>query len=189
MVNKISDLGNDMVDELDKVLNIVKEAERDPSAFQTKEQKEKNNIDDNPSALWQALEPAFALHDRIARWLLESESSVDLNVPWLSEAMDNIHKYIDEFVYQYLSRFIQPAIQEMRKAVAAGREQILADEQKLDKEKDIYTDGSINSDPSHSIIAKDHFSNCLNPAAVSMSSQFGRNYLTDDSGPCGNGDY
>lgn len=142
---------------MNKVIDVAETAKKDPSAFNPA----KNNLVDGPNDLWKAMEPAFALHDHVAKWLLEHEET--FKIPYLSKAIEDIGLYIDKFVYKFLALVIEPSIEEMRKAVGAGKEQVLKDDE--EQGDDIYKYGSHGSDPSHSIIAKDHFSNVLNPPA------------------------
>ncbi|KAJ9640065.1 hypothetical protein H2199_006299 [Coniosporium tulheliwenetii] len=162
------DKAEGLLSDLNKVNDVATKAKNEPSAFQPK-----NNRVDGPSELWDAIEPAFALHDHVAKWLLEN----DFDIPFISESIETITRYIDNFVYSFLALVIEPSVREMRNAAEAGRKELLEKEKGLlknDKEPlendknlpdNIYNPGSQDSNPSHSVIAKDHFSNYLNPPA------------------------
>ncbi|KAK3626240.1 hypothetical protein LTR56_019911 [Elasticomyces elasticus] len=109
--------------------------------------------------LWKTIEPAFKLHDDVKKWLLENDDL--FKVPVLSEAVENISNCMNALVYKFLAVLIEPSLQEVRNAAKAAS--VAASE--AGKQSDIFRDGSKDSNPSHSDIAKDHFSNLLNQPA------------------------
>lgn len=109
--------------------------------------------------LWKTIEPVFRLHDDVQKWLMENEEL--FKVPYLSEAVENIGKCMDALVYKFLAVILEPSLQETRNAVRAARDQAQA----MGNQSDIWGNDSKDSNPSHSDIAKDHFSNVLNQPA------------------------
>jgi hypothetical protein len=109
--------------------------------------------------LWKTIEPVFRLHDDVQKWLMENEEL--FKIPYLSDAVNNIGEYMNALVYKFLATLLEPSLQETRNAVKAARDEA----QKAGKQSDIWGDESKDSNPSHSDIAKDHFSNVLNQPA------------------------
>ena len=109
--------------------------------------------------LWKTIEPVFKLHDDIQRWFMENEDL--FNIPVLTEAVENISNFMEALVYKFLAVLLEPSLQETRNAVKAAADAA----QEAGDKSDIFRDGSEDSNPSHSDIAKDHFSNLLNQPA------------------------
>ncbi|GAP85717.1 hypothetical protein SAMD00023353_1300030 [Rosellinia necatrix] len=113
----------------------------------------------NSSLFWQAIEPAFYLHDRMSKWLQESsQESGEIGV---GESRSQLGEETNQLVFQFLSVVIESAVKELRSAVKAAKEKV-DEEAAKSTAAAIYEDGSSASDPSHSDLSKDHFSNALN---------------------------
>ncbi|TFK50364.1 hypothetical protein OE88DRAFT_1735931 [Heliocybe sulcata] len=153
------DIGN-LVQKLDASQAAATKAEKDSSAFQPG--RIAQGSPDSPDPLWQVLEPVFSVHDELRRFLIEHEDQ--LEIPIIGPAMKKVGEYIDLFVYKMLALVIEPSVEQMRKAVEAGK--LAAG----NPETGIWHAGSTDTDPSHSDIAKDHFSHVLNPLAGLVSS-------------------
>ena len=113
--------------------------------------------------LWKAIEPVFRLHDDIQKWLMQNEDLFKIDIPGLSAAVKKIGQYMDVLVYKFLAVFLEPFLQEVRNSVKAARDQVQDAGKHL--HSDVWGDNSTDSNPSHSDIAKDHFSNVLNQPA------------------------
>lgn len=109
--------------------------------------------------LWKTIEPVFKLHDDIQKWFMENEDLFD--IPILTDAVDNISNFMEALVYKFLAVLLEPSLQETRNAVKAAADAA----QEAGDKSDIFRDESEDSNPSHSNIAKDHFSNLLNQPA------------------------
>jgi hypothetical protein len=114
------------------------------------------------NSMWQAVEPIFFIHDRIKKWLGENSDANDA-----SSAKNNtsqMGEYTNQFVFKFLGIIIESSIKELRHALTAAK--VKVDEEAAQSESaQVYEDGSTASDPSHSDLSKDHFSNVLNPPA------------------------
>ncbi|KAI3327720.1 heterokaryon incompatibility Het-C [Xylariaceae sp. AK1471] len=116
----------------------------------------------NPNFLWQAIEPIFFLHDRMSKWMQESaQESGELGV---NESRSQLGEQTNQLVFQFLAVMIESAVKELRNAVKAAKEKVDEEAAKSSAAK-IYEEGSSASDPSHSDLSKDHFSNVLNQVA------------------------
>ncbi|KAH8651104.1 heterokaryon incompatibility Het-C [Xylariales sp. PMI_506] len=117
----------------------------------------------NPNLLWQAIEPIFYVHDRIKKWLTEGtteendESSPD-------ETRTQLGEQTNALLFRFLGIMIESSVKELRNALRAAKTRV--DEEAANSgSAAVYEDGSTASDPSHSDLSKDHFSNVLNRPA------------------------
>ncbi|KAI0445722.1 heterokaryon incompatibility Het-C [Xylaria telfairii] len=116
----------------------------------------------NPSAFWQAIEPIFYFHDRMSKWLQESSQESGEMGP--GESRSQLGDETNQLVFQFLTVVIESAVKELRNAVKAAKEKV-DEEAAKSQAAAVYQDGSSASDPSHSDLSKDHFSNVLNQVA------------------------
>lgn len=112
--------------------------------------------------LWQAIEPILYLHDRVSKYLQEdtedaSDSTQDYSHGQLGE-------YTNQLVFKYLAIMIESSVRELRNAVRAARDRVDEEAAKADSAQ-VYRPNTDASDPSHSDLSKDHFSNVLNQPA------------------------
>ncbi|KAI0878546.1 heterokaryon incompatibility Het-C [Hypoxylon argillaceum] len=116
----------------------------------------------NSSFFWQAIEPAFYLHDRMSKWMQESaQESGEIG---LNESRSQLGDKTNQLVFQFLTVIIESAVKELRNAVKAAKDKV-DEEAAKSTSAAVYQDGSSASDPSHSDLSKDHFSNVLNQVA------------------------
>lgn len=124
------------------------------------EGEESGGID--PTLLWQALEPVLAFHDKMKKWLQEG-SEYDDSKPSLdgSSKMDEL---TDQIVFQVVRTVIKSSVRELRDTLRAAKSKV-DEEAASANSAAVYEPGSDASDPSHSDLSKDHFSNLLNRPA------------------------
>jgi hypothetical protein len=111
----------------------------------------------------------FRFHDQIAKFMFEHEEQ--FKVPPLNEAKKEIEESIDTLTYKFLAFFIEPGVKVMRDAIKNSKELIETQDSVLRAyvDVDIWKPSATGSDPSHSILSKDHYSNVLNPVAGRVS--------------------
>ncbi|KAM3416878.1 hypothetical protein BST61_g8466 [Cercospora zeina] len=111
--------------------------------------------------LWNAIHPIFKLHDDVQLWTMSNDDTS--TVPWLSNAIGDIKTQVDNLAYRSLAAFVEPALNEVRAAAEMAKQQTVD----MSKASEIWEPGSTDSNPTHSELAKDHFSNLLNqPAGI-----------------------
>lgn len=116
----------------------------------------------DPTLLWQALEPVFSFHDRIKKWLQGGPE--DDNSKPSPKDNSEIGELTDQFVFQVVATVIESSVKELRDTLRAAKSKV--DEEAASAESAaVYEQGSDASDPSHSDLSKDHFSNLLNRPA------------------------
>ncbi|KAI0518307.1 heterokaryon incompatibility Het-C [Xylaria bambusicola] len=173
VISKVGHGDNPLLKQLETVgliFNKMKENSPDiptipkPISGDNDESKQPSRIDDvtNPTFLWQAIEPVFYLHDRISKWMQESaQESGEIGV---SESRSQLGEETNQLVFQFLTVMIESAVKELRNAVKAAKEKV-DEEAAKSTAAAVYQAGSSASDPSHSDLSKDHFSNVLNQVA------------------------
>lgn len=114
--------------------------------------------------LWQTIEPILYLHDRVSKYLQEDLEDTEDSTQDYSTAHGQLGEYTNQLVFQYLAVMIESSVRELRNAVKAARDRVDEEAAKADSAQ-VYQAGSAASDPSHSDLSKDHFSNVLNQPA------------------------
>ncbi|KAK2612281.1 hypothetical protein QQS21_001707 [Conoideocrella luteorostrata] len=114
------------------------------------------------NALWQAVEPLLYVHDRIKKWLSDDSETSDPASP--GNTGTQLGETTNQFVFQFLGIIIESSVKELRNALRAAKVRV-DDEAAQSDSAAIYEEESTASDPSHSDLSKDHFSNVLNPPA------------------------
>lgn len=116
--------------------------------------------------LWQTIEPVIYLHDKVSKYLQEDQEDVEDSTQDLSHGQ--LGDYTNQLVFKYLAVMIESSVKELRNAVKAARDRVDEEAAKSDS-AEVYQPGSSASDPSHSDLSKDHFSNVLNQPAGLVS--------------------
>lgn len=113
--------------------------------------------------LWHAIEPILYLHDSISKYLQDGQEDAEESKQDYSSDHGQLGDYTNQLVYRYLAVMIESSVRELRNALKAARDRVDEEAAKADSAK-VYQPGSA-SDPSHSDLSKDHFSNALNQPA------------------------
>jgi len=107
--------------------------------------------------------PILQFHDEIMQNITET---VD-KIPVLPELIEEIQSQIQLFVFGLLSPIMTPVINQVKNELNAGSEEII----QSSKEKQLIVFRDDNStNPTHSMLSKDHFSSVLNEPAGRIAS-------------------
>ncbi|KAF2215352.1 hypothetical protein CERZMDRAFT_110051 [Cercospora zeae-maydis SCOH1-5] len=160
VAEKLSSLtpgAGNIASQLQSINSAVTDAKKKPD-----QTKSADKASDEPSPnLWNSIHPIFKLHDDIQLWTMSDDDSS--TVPWLSKAIEDIKTRADNLAYRSLAAFVEPALNEVRAAAEMAKQQTVD----MSKASEIWEPGSTDSNPTHSELAKDHFSNLLNqPAGI-----------------------
>ena len=130
------------------------------TAASTNEPSTWHELNQNPSGIWDAIEPFFRVRDDIVKWL--QESGPDLSI--FTKPIAEISEAIDKMVFAALAEIVGPILGDLRQQLEVEKERLLREEKAStkDPESDIFASGSTATNPSHSQIAKDHFDCVLN---------------------------
>jgi hypothetical protein len=112
----------------------------------------------------QAIKPALELHDNVMRSLREAIE----DIPVLPEMIEQLQEQISIFVFSVIAPFIVPIISQVKSELATGSSQIINSSK--EQQHIVFSDPKA-TDPTHSMLSKDHFSNILNEPAGQVASQ------------------
>lgn len=142
---------NEWYETMDKLMKSTNTGREDGNRF---EDLPDHNNDDG---VWETIEPIFRFRDEIARTITSN-----LRIPLVSDALAEVSAALDKFVYSLLAAFIKPVIQNMRDSLLVAKQEV----QKMEKaQPSVFDNESSASDPTHTLLAKDHFTNALNPVS------------------------
>ena len=115
-------------------------------------------LNKNPSGIWDTIEPFFRVRDDFVKWL--QESGPDLSI--LTSAIADISAAMDKMIFAALAEIIGPVLGDVRQQLEIEKESLLKEQKAAatDAESDIFSLRSKATNPTHSQIAKDHF-NCI----------------------------
>ncbi len=107
--------------------------------------------------------PVLEWHDDIMRAIAEAIEAI----PVLPDLIEQLEDQINIFVFTLLAPFMLPIINQMKVELNQGSSEII--QSSKDKQLNVFYDDH-SSDPTHSMLSKDHFSDVLNEAAGKIAS-------------------
>ena len=110
------------------------------------------------------LKPAIEFHDD----LLKQVSQAMSNIPVLGKIIEQLEEQLSLFVFQQIAPFVIPVIDQVKNELATGSTEII--EQSKNEQHNVFHDDDC-SNPTHSMLSKDHFSNILNEIAGHTASK------------------
>ncbi|EAQ92634.1 hypothetical protein CHGG_00869 [Chaetomium globosum CBS 148.51] len=105
--------------------------------------------------IFKQIMPAIEFHDELLKNISEAISKV----PVLPKIIEQLEEQMSVFVFQIIAPFIIPVIEQIKNELATGATEIIQSSQ---NEQHIVFDDDDSTDPTHSMLAKDHFTNILN---------------------------
>lgn len=108
--------------------------------------------------------PVLEWHDEV----LKSINEAIEKIPVLPELIEQIKDQITIFVFSILAPYVIPIIEQVKKELETASSEII--QSSLDKQHIVFND-DYSSNPTHSMLSKDHFSNVLNEPAGRIASQ------------------
>ncbi|KAK1824065.1 hypothetical protein LTR12_001598 [Friedmanniomyces endolithicus] len=116
------------------------------------------NVKVDPQQVIAKIYPLLAFRDRVVRTV----SSVLEKIPGLEKAIDTISEKVTLFVLGLLAPFMKPIIAAASNALKEGSGAVVSASR---KQQYLVWEDPTSSDPTHSLLSKDHFSNILNQPA------------------------
>ncbi|OCK85515.1 Het-C-domain-containing protein [Lepidopterella palustris CBS 459.81] len=108
--------------------------------------------------------PIMEWHDEI----MQSITEFIEKIPILPDLIEQLQDQLSIFVFSLLAPFVLPIIKQVKTELATGSSEVIASS----REKQLIVFRNDNcSDPTHSMLSKDHFSNVLNEPAGKVASQ------------------
>ncbi|KAH7273530.1 heterokaryon incompatibility protein Het-C-domain-containing protein [Fusarium solani] len=102
--------------------------------------------------------PAIEFHDDI----MKSISGAVEKIPVLPKIIEQLEEQLSVFIFSIIAPFIVPLIQQIRNELKTGSDEII---ESSEREQHIVFHNDNSTDPTHSMLSKDHFSNILNEIA------------------------
>lgn len=118
----------------------------------------------DPAKTVSQIYPILVFRDKVVRTI----SSIIEKIPGLEALVDRITETLTVFILSLLAPFVRPVINAMSKTLQTGSEGVINSSGKHQYE--VWTDPHC-SDPTHSMLSKDHFSNVLNSPAGSVAAE------------------
>ncbi|KAF1955195.1 Het-C-domain-containing protein [Byssothecium circinans] len=108
--------------------------------------------------------PVMEFHDEI----MMSISEFIEKIPVLPELIENLQEQVSIFVFSLLAPFVLPILNQVKTELETGSSEVIASSR--DKQHIVFNDDN-STDPTHSMLSKDHFSNVLNRPAGQVASE------------------
>lgn len=96
--------------------------------------------------------PAIQFHDEILQGISEAIEKI----PVLPKILEQLEEQLSKFVFSLIAPFIIPVINQIRNELRTGSAEII---ESSEKEQHVVFDDDRSTDPTHSMLSKDHFTN------------------------------
>jgi len=96
--------------------------------------------------------PAIEYHDEVLQGISQAIS----NIPVLPKIVEKLEEELSRFVFSVIAPFIIPVIEQVKNELATGATEVIESSK---NEQHIVFDDDSSSDPTHSMLSKDHFTN------------------------------
>lgn len=108
--------------------------------------------------------PVLEWHDQLLKAINEAIEQI----PVLPELIEQIQDQITVFVFSILAPYVLPIIKQVKAELETGSSEVI--QSSREQQHIVFNDDS-SSNPTHSMLSKDHFSNVLNEPAGQIASQ------------------
>ncbi|KAK4465603.1 ATP-dependent RNA helicase DDX42 [Cladorrhinum samala] len=163
LLDKIPDglLGGDKKGKVDELQGNAQAAQMEQATISPRDTEE---FTKQVQLAFRQIMPAIEFHDE----LLQNISEAIAKIPILPKIIEQLEEQLSLFVFSIVAPFIIPIIDQIKNELATGASEII-DSSK--NEQHIVFEDDYSSDPTHSMLAKDHFTNILNEIAGRTASQ------------------
>ena len=107
--------------------------------------------------------PIIEFHDNIIKNISEAIEKI----PLLPDLIEQLQEQVNVFVFSLMAPFILPIIHQVKTELRTGSSEII---QSSNEKQLIVFHDDYSTDPTHSVLSKDHFSNILNEPAGKVAS-------------------
>ena len=107
--------------------------------------------------------PILEFHDNIIKNISEA---ID-KIPILPDLIEQLQEQVNVFVFSLIAPFILPIVRQVKTELSTGSSEVIQSSE--DKQLIVFHDDN-STDPTHSMLSKDHFSNVLNEPAGKVAS-------------------
>ncbi|KAH8174526.1 heterokaryon incompatibility protein het-C domain-containing protein [Sarocladium implicatum] len=109
-------------------------------------------------AMFKQIMPVIEFHDDV----MQGISAAFEKIPILPKIIEQLEEQLSVFCFSIIAPFIVPLIRQIRSELKTGSEEVI---QSSKNEQHIVWEDDRATDPTHSMLSKDHFSNILNEPA------------------------
>lgn len=141
--------GGDEGDKIDEIQSNATAAQMDNVAVSPRDPEEFTIY---VSKIYDQIMPVIRFHDRIMK---DVGNAVE-KIPVLPKIIEQLEEQLSIFVFSIIASFIVPLIDQIKSELKTGSEEIIASSE---SEQHIVFNDDDCSDPTHSMLSKDHFSN------------------------------
>lgn len=103
-------------------------------------------------SIFEQVMPAIEFHDDIIQTISEA---ID-KIPILPKILEQLEEQLSVFVFSIIAPFIVPVINQIKNELRTGSDEIIESSK---NEQHVVFDDDRSTDPTHSMLSKDHFSN------------------------------
>ncbi|KAI1136015.1 Het-C-domain-containing protein [Hypoxylon sp. FL0543] len=114
--------------------------------------------------VFQQVMPAIEFHDELLKGISEAIEKI----PILPQLIEQIEDQMSMWVFSIMAPFVVPIIQQVKNELRTGSSEII--ESSKNEQHIVFNDDE-STDPTHSMLSKDHFSNILNEIAGKTASK------------------
>ena len=157
LMSKLNIGGKDDIDSKTSELKRKSDAQKEAT-----ESGEPFGLSQNARQLGKDIYPLLEFHDELMRSINQALESVGLDI-----VMEKLAEAVSVFVFCLLAPYILPIIEQASNELKAGSSEVIASSQ---AKQHIVFDDDYSSDPTHSMLSKDHFTNLLNEPAGKVAS-------------------
>jgi hypothetical protein len=108
--------------------------------------------------------PIMEFHDEI----MQSISEFIENIPVLPELIEQVQEQVTVFVFSLLAPYVLPILTQVKTELETGSSEVIASAR--EKQHIVFNDPNC-TDPTHSMLSKDHFTNILNAPAGRVAAE------------------
>ncbi|RPB08965.1 Het-C-domain-containing protein [Morchella conica CCBAS932] len=108
--------------------------------------------------------PIMEFHDKVMKAMSQA---ID-KIPGASELLENLTGAMQIFIFSMLAPYVKPILNRVKTELAAGSGGVLQASENA--QFNVFEDGN-SSDPTHSVLSKDHFTNILNEVAGRVATE------------------
>jgi hypothetical protein len=98
------------------------------------------------------IKPAIDWHDDV----MQNISTTMENIPVLPQILEQLEEQLSVFIFSLIAPYIVPVIHQIRNELRTGSDEIVESSK---REQHVVFHDDRSSDPTHSMLSKDHFSN------------------------------
>ncbi|KAK4128125.1 Het-C-domain-containing protein [Parathielavia appendiculata] len=163
LLDKIPDgiLGDDKKSQLDDIQNNAQAAQMQNVTVSPRDPEEFTNY---VTDIFKQIMPAIEFHDQLLKDISEAIS----RIPILPKIIEQLEEQLSVFVFQIIAPFVVPLIEQIKNELATGATEII--ESSEAQQHNVFRDDNC-TDPTHSMLSKDHFTNILNEVAGRTASK------------------